>query len=74
MYLSGPIFFGTQEQMTHVLDELDDSLESYCFSMRVFLLADDSGIHEFFDIVDRLKHKTVSLNFPVVFRRSDDSI
>ena len=34
---------------------------------------DDSGIHEFFDIVDRLKYKTVSLN-SVVFKKSDDSI
>ena len=33
MYLSGlfSIFFGTQEQMTHVLDELDDSLEAIVF-------------------------------------------
>lgn len=31
MYLSGPIFFGTQEQMIHVLDELDDSLEAIVF-------------------------------------------
>lgn len=63
MYLSGPIFFGTQEQMTHVLDELDDSLEAIVFSMRGVPSIDDSGIHEFFDIVDRLKAQNCIIKF-----------
>ena len=57
MYLSGPIFFGTQEQMTQVLDSLDNSLEAIIFSMRGVPSIDDSGIHEFFEIVDRLKEQ-----------------
>ena len=63
MYLSGPIFFGTQEQMIHVLDELDDSLEAIVFSMRGVPSIDDSGIHEFFDIVDRLKVQNCIIKF-----------
>ena len=63
MYLSGPIFFGTQEQMTHVLDELDNSLEAIVFSMRGVPSIDDSGIHEFFDIVDRLKAQNCIIKF-----------
>lgn len=63
MYLSGPIFFGTQEQMTQVLDEIDDSLEAIIFSMRGVPSIDDSGIHEFFDIVDRLQSNNCKIKF-----------
>ena len=63
MYLSGPFFFGTQEQMTQVLDEIDDSLEAIIFSMRGVPSIDDSGIHEFFDIVDRLQSNNCKIKF-----------
>lgn len=63
MYLSGPIFFGTQEQMTQVLDSLDNSLEAIIFSMRGVPSIDDSGIHEFFEIVDRLKEQNCKIKF-----------
>lgn len=56
VYLSGPIFFGTQEQITHELEQLDSSTEAIVFSMRGVPSIDDSGIHEFFDIVDRCRH------------------
>ena len=59
-------FFGTQEQMTHVLDELDDSLEAIVFSMRGVPSIDDSGIHEFFDIVDRLKAQNCIIKFSII--------
>lgn len=63
MYLSGPIFFGTQEQMTKVLDSIDDSLEAMIFSMRGVPSIDDSGIHELFDIVDRLRNNNCIIKF-----------
>lgn len=63
MYLSGPIFFGTQEQMTKVLDSIDDSLEAMIFSMRGVPSIDDSGIHELFDIVDRLRETNCIIKF-----------
>lgn len=63
MYLSGPIFFGTQEQMTQVLDELDDSLEAIIFSMRGVPSIDDSCIHEFFVLLIVYKKIIVRLNF-----------
>lgn len=55
IYLSGPIFFGTQDQMTQALEELDPSTEAIIFSMRGVPSIDDSGIHEFFDIVDKCR-------------------
>ena len=63
MYLSGPIFFGTQEQMTHVLDEIDEPLEAMIFSMRGVPSVDDSGIHELYDIVDRLNQHQCKFKF-----------
>ena len=63
MYLSGPIFFGTQEQMTQVLDEIDEPLEAMIFSMRGVPSVDDSGIHELYDIVDRLNQHQCKFKF-----------
>lgn len=57
VYLSGPIFFGTQEQIMSTVEKLDSSIEAIIFSMRGVPSIDDSGIHEFFDIVDICRQK-----------------
>ena len=50
-------------ELCHYSDELDDSLEAIVFSMRGVPSIDDSGIHEFFDIVDRLKAQNCIIKF-----------
>ena len=56
IYLSGPIFFGTQEQMTQAYEELDEDTQAVILSMRGVPSIDDSGIHELIDITDKAKH------------------
>lgn len=53
IYLSGPIFFDTQEQIMQTYETLDDSTEAIVFSMRGVPSIDDSGIHELLDIVEK---------------------
>lgn len=64
IYLSGPIFFGTQEQVIQSYDQLDSKTDAIIFSMRGVPSIDDSGIHELFDIVDRCKqdHRYIILS------------
>lgn len=64
IYLSGPIFFGTQEQIMKVVESLDESVEAIVLSMRGVPSIDDSGIHEFFEIVDycRMHHCCLMLS------------
>lgn len=57
LYLTGPIFFGTQEQLSRAIASLDDSVEAIILSMRGVPSIDDSGIHEFFDIVNQCRQK-----------------
>ena len=45
IYLTGPLFFGTQDKLTDVLHELDDA-KSIIFSMRGVPSIDDSAITE----------------------------
>lgn len=57
VYLTGPLFFGTQEQLSQSIESLGDSIEAIVFSMRGVSSIDDSGIHELEDIVKTMKQK-----------------
>lgn len=62
VYLAGPLFFGTQEKLTAVLPQLEDSA-SVIFSMRGVPMIDDSAIAELESIVKTFSQKNISVLF-----------
>lgn len=62
VYLAGPLFFGTQEKLTAVLPQLEDSA-SVIFSMRGVPMIDDSAIAELDSIVNTFSKKGISVLF-----------
>lgn len=62
VYLAGPLFFGTQEQLTFALDELTD-LRAVVFSMRGVPNIDDSAIGELEAIYDEYSKKGIKVLF-----------
>lgn len=53
-YLAGPLFFGTQDQLTNALEEVGD-IRAIIFSMRGVPNIDDSAIYEFESIVENFR-------------------
>lgn len=51
IYLSGPIFFGTQEQITNEVQSYLKDYKAIVFSMRGVPSIDDSGVHELMDMI-----------------------
>ncbi|MDO5558810.1 MAG: SulP family inorganic anion transporter [Oscillospiraceae bacterium] len=68
VYLTGPLFFGTQDKLTAVLGELDDA-DSIVFSMRGVPMIDDSAIAELEMLFDRYTDEGVSIMFSGVQER-----
>lgn len=62
VYLAGPLFFGTQDQLTSALEELTD-LRAVVFSMRGVPNIDDSAISELEGIFEEYKKKGTSVLF-----------
>lgn len=69
VYLTGPLFFGTQEQLTHALEELTD-LKGLVLSMRGVPSIDDSAIHE----LDLLVNHFRSLGTTIVFSGVQENV
>lgn len=69
LYLTGPLFFGTQEQLTHTVDTLDN-MKAIVFSMRGVPSIDRSAIHELELLVQRFR----SSNTQIVFSAVQDDV
>ena len=69
VYLTGPLFFGTQEQLTHALEQLTD-LKGLVFSMRGVPSIDDSAIHELELLVNHFR----SLGTAIVFSGVQENV
>lgn len=63
VYLTGPLFFGTQEQLTRALGRLDSETQAVIFSMRGVPYIDYSAITELSDILADLRAKGVTVLF-----------
>lgn len=63
VYLTGPLFFGTQAQLTKALDTLDEEPHGLIFSMRGVPYVDDSAIGELTDILQNQRSKGVTVLF-----------
>ena len=63
VYLSGPMFFGTQGKLTDTVNQFDDSVMDVIFSMRGVPTIDTSGIDEFEEIYNQLNKKGVNVIF-----------
>ena len=71
VYLAGPLFFGTQEQLTSALDDMTD-IHAVVFSMRGVPNIDDSAISELEAICDEYSKRgavpmSVLMGLPVPF-------
>lgn len=62
VYLTGPLFFGTQEQLTKNLENLDN-LDGIIFSMRGVPSIDDSGINELEHLIKNFKKTNTTVMF-----------
>ena len=62
VYLAGPLFFGTQEQLTSALDDMTD-IHAVVFSMRGVPNIDDSAISELEAICDEYSKRGVTVLF-----------
>lgn len=63
VYLTGPLFFGTQAQLTHALESLSEETSGLIFSMRGVPYIDYSAIGELSDIVTQQREKGVQVLF-----------
>lgn len=63
VYLTGPLFFGTQAQLTHALEGLNEETSGLIFSMRGVPYIDYSAIGELRDIVTQQREKGVQVLF-----------
>lgn len=62
VYLAGPLFFGTQDQLTEKLEKLED-LRGIVFSMRGVPTIDDSAISELEAIMEAYRAKGTEVLF-----------
>ena len=62
IYLAGPLFFGTQDKLTEVLQQLEDA-EAIIFSMRGVPTIDDSAIEELRMLYNEYDKKGVKFLF-----------
>lgn len=69
VYLTGPLFFGTQEQLTNALEDLTN-IKGLVFSMRGVPSIDDSAIHELELLVDHFR----SLGTTIVFSGVQENV
>ena len=67
--MTGPLFFGTQEQLTHALEGLTN-LKGLVLSMRGVPSIDDSAIHE----LDLLVHHFRSLDTTIIFSGVQENV
>lgn len=63
VYLSGPLFFGSQEQIANTVNTIIGDSSYIIFSMRGVPSIDDSGMHELIDVCEKCKHENVKLLF-----------
>lgn len=63
VYLSGPMFFGTQDRLTEALDEIEADTLDVIFSMRGVPSIDASAMIELEDIYDDFKKKGIRVLF-----------
>lgn len=63
IYLSGPMFFGTQGKLADTVNQFDDSVMDVIFSMRGVPTIDTSGIDEFEEIYNQLNKNGVNVIF-----------
>lgn len=63
IYLAGPLFFGNQEQIITKVNEVIKDCNNIIFSMRGVPSIDDSGIHEFIDVVELCRKHNVKILF-----------
>ena len=62
VYLTGPLFFGTQEQLTAALAEVK-SARAVIFSMRAVPYVDDSAIAELRDLLESYRAQGTAVLF-----------
>lgn len=65
VYLAGPLFFGTQDQLTEELENLEDlnDLRAIVFSMRGVPHVDDSAISELETLIEVFKENNTAVLF-----------
>ncbi|NBK97945.1 MAG: SulP family inorganic anion transporter [Erysipelotrichia bacterium] len=63
IYLSGPIFFGTQEQITNEVNAYINDVKAIIFSMRGVPSIDDSGIHELEEMIRLCRSQGIEVIF-----------
>lgn len=63
IYLSGPIFFGTQEQITNEVQSYLKDYKAIVFSMRGVPSIDDSGVHELMDMIVLCRNNGIRVIF-----------
>lgn len=63
IYLAGPLFFGNQDQILTKVNEVVKDSNNIIFSMRGVPSIDDSGIHEFIDVVELCHQNNVNILF-----------
>lgn len=68
VYLAGPLFFGTQDQLTEELEELEkletlQELRAIVFSMRGLPHIDDSAIYELENLIEVFKENNTAVLF-----------
>ena len=63
VYLEGPLFFGTQEQLTKEMEKIIPTSNAIVLSMRGVPSIDDSGISELVEIFDLCQNNNVKLLF-----------
>lgn len=63
MYVTGPLFFGTQDVLTSKIQEIEDSTSALILSMRGVPNIDDSAINELESLRKELKEKHIEMVF-----------
>lgn len=63
IYLSGPLFFGNQDQIITKVNEIVNESNNIIFSMRGVPSIDDSGIHELIDVVELCRNNNINVLF-----------
>ena len=63
VYLTGPLFFGTQDQLTHALEELSADTQAVIFSVRGVPYIDYSAISELTDLLEQFRQRNITVLF-----------
>ena len=74
VYLSGPIFFGSQNQIIQQVQPIINETKSIIFSMRGVPSIDDSGIHELKEIYELCKASGTQVLFVGVQKHLKDEM